>query len=329
MKMNKVVMVLVIIAVVIAGIVFMMINNQGNGNGLEGNGNGLEGNGNSDKENVTLEFTEEEKAFIEELQIVGVLKVATREIETVYKIDENGESDGFNYHLLKAFADYIEVGLDLKVVEFSDYFKREGVVADRVKTDPDYSYTPDLLKEVDLYCDVISVVPWRKKLFDYIEITPVRQLLIHRSDEEYKSIEDIDGKSFALKTDTSYEYRLREIEDQLGIDVEYIQVATTYDQMVSVSIGHGDLTIKDSNIAIKEVADFENLTVGIPLADVQFQGWAVRKDNKVLQSIIGKYIEYAQKTGLYNRLWYDEFGVTLNEYLWILDVEGKYRNEED
>jgi len=214
-----------------------------------------------------VEFTSDERAYLEVLKNNNKLIVATRELDSVYEIDENGVVSGFNYFLLEGFAKEAGIELELKFVGFSDYFKINGNVPEEVKTNPDFSYTPDLFNEVDIYCDVISVLPWREKLFKFIEIVPVRQMTITRKGEELNSLDELTDKVIALMPDTSYESRLWEIEKELNIKFTYYFVEGTRDQQKAVSEGIADVSIQDSNIAMNELKRYENLSISIPVAE--------------------------------------------------------------
>lgn len=266
-----------------------------------------------------VELTSDERAYLEVLKKNGKLSVATRELDSVYEIDENGVVSGFNYLLLERFAKEVDVELDLKFVGFSDYFKIHGNVPEEVKTNPDFSYTPDLFNEVDIYCDVISVLPWREKLFKFIDIVPVKQMTLTRKGEELNSLDELTEKVIALKPDTSYESRLWEIEKELDVKFDYYYVEGTRDQQKAVSEGFADVSIQDSNIAMNELKQYDNLSVSIPVADVQKQGWGVLHENIELASILEKYIRYAKETGVMDELWNDEYGITLLEYLKLID----------
>lgn len=265
------------------------------------------------------ELTSEESAYIEELRVNKILVVATRELDSVYEVDENGLVSGFNYLLLEQFANDINVKLEPKIVNFSDYFRIKGEVPDEVKNNPDYIYVPDLFSEVEIYCDVITVLPWREQIIRFIKIVPVRQIAITREGEELETLNDLYGRSIALKHDTSYEGRLLEIEKELNLHFYYYYVESTIEQQKAVSEGLADISIQDSNLAIKEIKKYDNLRMSIPIAEVQEQGWGVSKDNELLESILNKYIQYAKRTGIMDKLWHDEYGITLFEYLKLLE----------
>jgi len=270
---------------------------------------------------IKLELNDEELAYIEALKSNGGLKVAIREIESVYVLKSDGTISGFNYKLLMGFSEQFDVDIDLKFVGFSEYFKLDGEVPEAVKLDSDYYYTPDLFEEVDLYCDVITILPWRQKLMRFVEVLPVRQLLIHRSGEYFEDIEVMAEKKIAVKPDTSYETQLIALESEYSMTLNRISVDSTIDQVQAVVDGRADITLKDSNIAVLELRNFDNLEIGIPVSGIQMQGWAVNKDNEILQGILEKYLSYAYDTGLRNKLWQEDYNISLNEYLKLIDVE--------
>lgn len=68
-------------------------------------------------------FNERHRTQVDAIQKTGVLRVATRNTSTTYYQDNNGKPTGFEYELLKAFADYLEVELELIIPDsFGEIF---------------------------------------------------------------------------------------------------------------------------------------------------------------------------------------------------------------
>jgi len=250
------------------------------------------------------------------------LRVAMRALRSGYFIEEDGSIKGFNYTLAKSMAEYLDVDLEVKVVEFDNYYEKDGNVPEQVKTDPYYSYVPDLFNEVHMYCDTLTILPWREKIMSFVETAPVRQMVVTRAGEEIESYDEIDGKKVVLLKNSSFEKRIKEIINEYSIDPEVIYIKDSGNYENYLAEGRADMSIRDSNRAIVEVQEFElaPLSVSFAVSDVQYLGWAVQKDNEVLKGIVRKYLDYAREKGILNQSWYGDFNMTLYEYMELLDV---------
>jgi len=271
-----------------------------------------------------IDFTDEELSYLKEFQNKGVITIATRESQTVYFPQANGEIKGFHYHLAQSFADYINVELKMKIVEFSDYFKKNGIVPENVKFDTQIKYSPDLFKEVDLYCDNITILPWREKLMRFVKLIPIRVIIVTRENEEITDPLQLNGKKIVVQHNTTYEACFKILEETYDLEVDYLFVESSSEASNAVSKGWADVTAKDSNKAISEMMTYDNLEVGLPISELQYSAWVVQMDNELLASILEKYFEYAMESGILDRLWHDEYGISLREYSELLDIMKEY-----
>ena len=270
---------------------------------------------------VSIAFSDDEKAYITDLKGKGKLVIATRIREDLYAPQPDGTVRGFAYNMAKSLADYIGVELEINVVDFKDYYSIGGIIPGRVKTDPEYRYSPNLLDRVDLCVDTMTILPWREKLLRFIKVIPTRQLLITRKGEEIKTIDELKGRIITIIADSSYEESFRKIETELKIKFVYnfLKDSASVEKMVTKKPGY--VTALDSNRALKAIQRHRKLSVCIPLSDIQYLGWAVKKDNTVFASIVEKYISFARKTGVMNEYWQQHYNVSLLEYLKLIDIK--------
>ena len=268
-----------------------------------------------------IDFTKEEEAYLRELKKKGVIKIATRKTPAIYEPQKDGSVRGFHYNLLKSFADNVGVELEVKIVEFKDYFSINGETPENVFIDPTYSYTPDLIREVDLYMDSLTVLPWREKLLDFVDLIPTKIVLVTRKGEEINDLKNLEGKVIVTVFESSYYTKFKEIENKLGEKFDYLFVKSTTLTFKHVSDKRGDVTARDANTTILALKDYGNLNACIPISDVQQLAWAVKKDNKVFASILKKYIQYSKRSGLLNKFWLGDYNVSLDEYYGILEYE--------
>jgi len=180
---------------------------------------------------------------------------------------------------------------------------------------------PDLIKEVDLYVDTITSLPWRVKLLRLINTIPTKQMILTRKGEEIKSLQELKGKVISVQPETSYATRLKELEKELNTKFKYLFVKKTHDTSDAVSQKKADALLKDSNGAMKLIKEYDNLSISIPASKVQYLAWAVKKDNEILASVIEKYLDYSRKSGLMGKFWLTDYAITLTEYNKLLGYE--------
>ncbi len=140
--------------------------------------------------------------------------VAMRQVEAVYVVNDD-EISGFHYRLIHNFADQFGLNLEVKTVDISDYWKDETGDVEKVQTDPTYAYNPVLFDEVDIYCDSLTVVPWRKKLVQFIEVYPSREFVVNSKGLKIQTLEDLKGKKIAITMAGSYRDTMRKLKKNL------------------------------------------------------------------------------------------------------------------
>lgn len=269
----------------------------------------------------TSHLTDVENAYLTNLKLTGTLKVATRPIEYVYDPHPDGTVSGFNFRLLKSFADEIGIDLDLQLVEFSDYFYKEGYNIEDVKADPSIAYVPDLLEEVDLYCDVLTVTPWREKLFAFVKTLPVKEVIVAPKALHFNSLKELDGKKVALIRHSTYEQTVNRICAEENITLDLFYVSKSVEQQQAIMDGNADFAVQDIFVAISELDHFKTLSVSLPVTETRYIGWGVHPENKELQSLLTKYLDYAMNYGVFEEIWYDEYHISIPEYLGLMNIE--------
>lgn len=265
-------------------------------------------------------WSSDEITFIKALHKKGSLKIATRISTPVYQRHKDDSITGFHYNVLKAFTDLTKINIEIEVVTWEDYFYRKGKDLRKAQSDPSYSYIPSLIENVDIYLDTITALPWREDMFDIIQYIPSRQMIISRKNNIPNNVSDLHNKHFAIVKHTSMERNIEQLVKNNDIQIIY-KYADNLDDMDSMlSESKVDFIVYDSDQAFSALREFDNLTIAWPISDIQMMGWAVNKNNKLLKSILEKYIKYAQETGILDKFWQRSYGVTFVEYLNILNL---------
>lgn len=268
------------------------------------------------REDLLLEFNTDEEAFLEDLRKAGGLTAAIDTEQSVYEIDESGIKGGLHYNLALSVAQALQVPIRFRDVTFHEFFMKDGEVPERVKNDPEFSYTPDLLKDVDVYIGTISPLPWRKKFLSFVGIYPTKLVYITRKDYPKRSIKELEKPVFSLLPNTTYESWLN--DNFVPSDYTLLEVPTGEAAVAAVSDGRAEITISDANLALARLADYDNITFYPTDDSVDTLSWAVAKDNEIMRSILAKTLDYLQKTLVFNDIWYDYYGVPFAEYLDLL-----------
>jgi len=87
-----------------------------------------------------------------------------------------------------------------------------------------------------------------------------------------------------------------------------------------VSDGNADFTVYDSDRAFAALQTYSNLTIAIPISQAEIMGWATNTKNRVLKSVLEKYLKFAQDTAILDKYWKASYGVTFINYLKILKL---------
>lgn len=266
------------------------------------------------------DWTIEETAFIKALHHKGSIQIATKTSSVVYMQHKDDSISGFHYSVLKEFADLTKIDIDIKLVVWNQYFYKKNEDLGKAESDPSYSYIPTLIENVDIYLDGITALPWREQMFDIVKFIPTRQMIISRKNNKPIDVADLHNRVCAMVKHTSMERQIEQLKEKNNINIVY-KNADDFDSMDKmVSESKADFTVYDSDRAFAALQNYSNLTIVWPLSDIQMQGWAINKNNKLLKSILEKYIKYAQETGVLDKYWKRSYGVTFVEYLSILNL---------
>lgn len=276
-----------------------------------------EGNGQLINHYDELGLIDEEIQYLSDLKSQRKLRVALRETPFVYYI-EDGESKGFHYSMVEEFANMFELELEPVITNFQNYWTIDNIVPDEIKENDNFSYTPDLINDVHIYTDNITVLPWREKLVDFITIHPIREVLIHKKDLVINDFSDLDGLRAVLMLESSSFLTLEKITTQTGYVINISTVEDSNDRIDHVDNNLADFTVLDINRAVIEVEKYDTLKVGIPISDVKYIGWAVKKDNDILASILNKYFHYIKVNGQFDDMWSAYYPIDFIDYMKLL-----------
>ncbi|EMS79323.1 membrane-bound lytic murein transglycosylase MltF [Desulfotignum phosphitoxidans] len=223
---------------------------------------------------------------LERIQKSGVLRlITTRSLNNYYLY--KGEPTGFEYDLAREFARYLHVDLDVvtpgwnNLVVYLDQGKGDFVGASM-------TVTRERLEKV-------------KFSIPYMEVQ--QQVIHHALVFSPKDIEDLALRTIHVRRDTSYHYRLKEIQAS-GIDVRYVLYdnVPTEDLIAMVRDREIKFTIADSNIARLNQRHMPDIRVSIPIHKKESVAWAVRKDDPEMLEEINRFFLHARESGILQKI---------------------------
>ena len=220
----------------------------------------------------------------------------------VYK----GQPMGFQYELLKAFADDLGVALKLHVSNnLEDSFNRLNS------------------KEFDLIAKNITVTKDRNRMVDFTEpLALTRQVLVQRKPQGADSLSikttegklvrdqlDLAGKTVFVQKNSVYVQRLKNLSDEIGEPITILE-DTIYgvEQLIAlVALGEIDYTVCDENVAKVNQKYYPLIDVSTPISFNQKLSWAVRKNSPNWKAYVDNWITEYKATDEYKYLYYKYF----------------------
>ncbi len=224
---------------------------------------------------------------LEEIKKQGKIRVITRNNANCY-YNYRGQAMGFEYDLAKAFADYLDLELEVLTPSWNKMF---GLLNQG---------------QGDFLAASVTVTNSREKVVDFSdEYMAVQQQIIKRkSQTNINSLTDLNGTKIHVRNNTSYKHRLKELQNG-GLKFEIISHNNipTEELIREVSENIIDLTVADSNIALLNRRYYPNIVIAFPISEKQSLGWAVAKGNQQLLAKINQFLDKAEENGTYGKIY--------------------------
>lgn len=231
----------------------------------------------------------EKPSTLERVKEDGVLRVITRNSPATYFEDRNGET-GFEYELVKRFADDLGVELKIETADnLDDIFSQLGKPDGPVLAAAGLVSSEKRLQQA-------------KFSHPYLEVTP--QIIYRNGQSRPTTAANLVGKRIMVLKGSSHAEQLAELKKQYpGIEYEESDAVEVVDLLRMVDEGQIDLTLVDSNEVAMNQVYFPNVRVAFDLGDARSQRWAVMagEDNSLLNEI-NAYLDKVEKNGTLQRL---------------------------
>lgn len=214
----------------------------------------------------------------------GKIRAVTNINQTSYFI-YNGEPMGFNFELLKKFADHLD--LELEII---------------ARNDIDEAFLMLQNGDADILAIGLTVNSDRKEQMNFTApIMQTRQVLVQRKPNGWKRMKadgieaklirnqlDLSGRTIFVQKGSSYAQRLFNMERESGEDIDIIEVPYDAEDLArQVADGQIEYTVCDENIASVMASLYPGLDIATPVSFPQKLAWGVRKDgsNELLDEL--------------------------------------------
>lgn len=199
-----------------------------------------------------------------------------------------GRPMGFQYELIKRFADYL--GVDLEVT---------------VSNNLDESFRL-LNNDYHIFASNLSQTPERNKkyLLSY-PIDETKQVIIQRisNDSLYtiRNIKDLNNKTLFIKGNSGYYHTLNKLVKQKKIDIDIIPYDkfNTEDLIRMVALGKINYTVSDYNMAYINSKYYKNLDISVDICEPIKLSWALNKRSSYLAQELNKWLKEFKRTATY------------------------------
>ena len=243
-----------------------------------------------------------EPGTLEKIEQRGVLNVCSYYNTTDYYVYK-GIPKGFHYELVKDFADYLGVKLNIEI-----------------NTNIDESLQKLNEGQYDLIAMSLSVTDSRKEdvQFSLPLFTTSQVLVQHTSDTLLQSVDDLKGKEIFLQEGTSFTRFLQHLNDslQLNLKITELEDVTFEDILLKIENGEIPYTVIDKNIAQIASQYKKHIDYSLQLSSENPVAWAVTKKATLLDEEINAWLGAIKKSGklnvLYNRYYKNSYITSLH-----------------
>lgn len=200
--------------------------------------------------------------------------------------DDNGTPAGIEFEILSYFAKTHELDIEVEYVEnFSDLLER---IANG---------------EADVAAGTITITDERRQKMDFsAPYFPVQVVLVERTGEISKSLDDLKGSKVAAFEKTTAEEALAEIGD-----VEVVTRDGVPGMLDAVAAGEIRAAAGDSSAIMPVIDDYPGLEISLTFGERQQFGFALPKDSPHQMSL-SKHVLGLKESGIFFRIVTEHMG---------------------
>lgn len=248
----------------------------------------------------------EEKRDLDQIKEDKTLRVLIENNPASYFIYK-GRKMGYEYEILKLFAEHIDVKLDLVMINDLDE------MIPRLKNE-----------EGDLIACNLTVTRKRGEEISFSSpFLSTRQVLVQRKPEGWRrmstreredtlirKVVDLGGKTVHVWENSSFYQRLKNLSEEIGDSINVIPTRgnlNTQELIRQVSEGEIEYTIADENVAKINLHFYDNIDVATPISMYQNIAFGLRKDAVELKAALDEWIESMEHNSTFNHIHYKYF----------------------
>lgn len=235
---------------------------------------------------------------LDEIKRDGVLNVLTTYSSTSYFLYK-GQPMGYEYDLLKRFADHLGVELNMVISNDIDTMQYELNIGN-----------------VDLIAHGLTVTNKRKettRFSEYLYLT--KQVLVQKKPDNWRKLKwsalqkslvhdaiELIGDTVSVRANSSYINRLANLSEELGgqIYIDTLPGNLSTDRIIKmVADGEIKYTVSDDNIASINASYYPILNIDVPISFSQRIAWALRQNSPKLEEALNEWIRMMKKEAVY------------------------------
>ena len=245
---------------------------------------------------------------LQKIKQTGVITVATRNSAHCYYLYRD-QPMGFEYELAKAFAEYLGVRLQIKIVDkWSDMVAAlsNGSAAFIAASMPITSKRQTQVAFSDGYMEV------------------AQNIITHRKNTGIKEAADLSGKTIDVRKGTVYQQRLVELKKQgINLAIRLHDDLPVEELIQKVADGQIDFTIANSNIISINRRNFPGVVSTGSINDGMQLAWAVYPKSKKLLEQINAFLRMINKSGKFDEI-YNKYYGDIDDFDYV-DLEAFHR----
>ena len=247
---------------------------------------------------------------LDSIKTLGTLKAFINYNATSYFIYK-GNPMGFEYELLRKYAEHIDVKLEVIPIKNTD-----SIFVNLNKGD------------ADIIADNLAITEERLIHSNFTHpILVTQQVLVQRKPEGWRKLKKSDlkkqllqspleliGKTVTIRKKSSFYSRMKNLSNEIGgkVNIKTVDELTMEDLIEKVSFQEIEYTVADKNLATVSQWQYPNIDANLTISLDQNIAWAIRKNSPDLNKSINEWLIEFQKTRkfklLYNKYFKNQKG---------------------
>lgn len=250
---------------------------------------------NNEKKLADILNTDKQSSVLQKIRESGKLVALTDYNSTNYFI-YRGEPMGYQFELLKLFAEHLEVKLEIVT-----------------NNDLDQSFKSLRNGDIDIIAIGLAKTKERKEIIDFtIPMAQTRQVLVQRKPDNWRKMRTMDelesflirepldlaSKTVYIQKNTSFKDRLINLADEIGDSIFIVEDENREVEELIAAVANGeiDYTVSDEHVALVNRKYYADIDVKTPISFTQNLSWAVDKGQDSLLILVNNWINGFQRT---------------------------------